>query len=282
VPARDLAWGHQWNGVKWVPVQPKQDAIMHAAGGLFASSRDLAKWIRWQLDEGRGQSVIPSSDFRSTHVDLVGGGLGVGGFGINCTGYSLGWSICTFGGVPMLYHGGTYPGNRTHLFLLPDQKVGVAISANSDGMTGTLGQFFMSVIASSLLGQADAADKAAQMIAGYKERVAKQAENRKNELAQSGADSRWAGWAWRPDAATLATYQGVYRNPLYGDLRIVRSGSQLIATVGVMKRTLRPAREGLFGMQPTTVEMWEPVQFSTEQGRIAKVTFDGQEYVRRP
>lgn len=281
IPAANLAWGHQWDGSKWVPVAPKQDAIMHAAGGLFASSRDLAKWIRWQLSEGEGQAAIAAADFRASRSDLSGGGLGEGGFGIECTGYGLGWSTCAFAGVPMLYHGGTYLGNRTHLFMLPELKVGVAISANSDGMTGTLGQFFMSVIASSLLGQPEAADRAAQMIAGYRERVGKQVENRRNELAASQSDSRWAGWTWKPDRSALAAYEGVYSNTLYGDLRIRRSDPGLEARLGVMGRRLRPAKEGLFAMQPTPVEMWEPVQFAMEGGRIARVTFDGREFVRR-
>lgn len=282
IPADRIAWGHQWDGDRWMPVRPKDDAIMHAAGGMFASSRDLAKWIRWQLGDGKGQRAIPGADFRATHVDLVGGGLGVGGFGIECNGYSLGWSVCTFAGKRMLYHGGTYTGVRTHLLMLPEQKVGVAISANSDGMTGTLGQFFMSVIASSLLGNPQAEEQAAQMIAGYRERVGKQVENRRNELAGSSADKRWGGWSWRPNDAALALYEGTYRNPLYGDLRISRSGSGLTAKVGVMRRSLRPAIEGLFGTQPTPVEMWEPVQFTMDGGKVSKVSFAGQEYSLRP
>jgi CubicO group peptidase (beta-lactamase class C family) len=280
VPPANLAWGHQWDGTKWVPVAPKQDAIMHAAGGTFASSRDLAKWIRWQLSDGEGQSAIPAADFRATKVDLVGGGVGEGGFGIECKGYGLGWSTCSFAGAPMLYHGGTYSGVRTHLFMLTDQKVGVAISANSDGMTGTLGQFFMSVIASSLLGQPEAGDRATQMIAGYRERVGKQVDNRKKELAQSLADPRWAGWAWAPDRTALAAYEGRYRNPLFGELLVRRSGSGLEATVGVKQRLLRPAKEGLFGTQATPVEMWEPVQFTVAAGKVDRVSFDGQEFTR--
>ncbi|HEX6218932.1 MAG TPA: serine hydrolase [Sphingomicrobium sp.] len=281
IPADRIAWGHQWDGSKWIPAKPKDDAIMHAAGGMFASSRDLAKWIRWQLAEGRGQSAIAPADFRATHTDLVGGGLGEGGFGISCNGYSLGWSICTFAGEQLLYHGGTYTGARSHLFLLPKQKVGVAISANSDGMTGTLGQFFMSVIAASLLGQPEAAERAAQMVAGYRERVAKQVENRARERAGSEADPRWSGWAWRPDRAALAAYEGTYRNPLYGDLRVKRAGEGLNARLGVMDRMLRPAQPGLFGMQPTPVEMWEPVQFTSDRGKVVSVTFNGRQFTRQ-
>ena len=112
---------------------------MHAAGGMFASSRDLAKWIGAQIRFGEGQSTIARSDFEATHVDLTNGGLGEGGFGINCEGYSLGWSLCTYQGQRMLYHGGTYTGVRTHLFMLPAHKTGVAIIANQAGEVDSAG-----------------------------------------------------------------------------------------------------------------------------------------------
>ena len=281
VPPAQLAWGHQWDGTKWITVQPKGDAIMHAAGGLFASSRDLARWIHAQLRAGRGQTAIKSADFEATHVDLVAGGVGEGGFGIKCDGYSLGWSLCTYQGQQMLYHGGTYPGVRTHLFMLPKYNVGVALCANSDGMTGTLGQFFMSVIAASLIGDPKAKDYAAEMIAGYRERVGKQVENRIRESASSEADARWSGWAWKPDAPTLATYEGVYHNDLLGDLEVRSDGTRLAAALGFMRRELRPASVGLFGARATPVALWEPVRFTGSGGKITGVEFDGKTFWRQ-
>src|SRR5205085_1545513 len=120
-PPAQIAWGHQWNGHAWVPVPPKRDSIMHAAGGLLSSPRDLAKWIHWQLRDGAGQTELSQADFRVTHADVAGEGLGPGGFGIDCNGYGLGWSICQFEGEQLLYHGGTYDGVRSHLFLLPQR-----------------------------------------------------------------------------------------------------------------------------------------------------------------
>jgi CubicO group peptidase (beta-lactamase class C family) len=279
IPAAQRAWGHQWDGKAWVPVPPKDDAIMHAAGGMFASSRDLTKWIRWQLELGRGQSDVTAADFRATHVDLTDHGLGEGEFGIKCEGYSLGWSLCTYEGAKMLYHGGTYAGVRTHLFMLPEQRVGVALCANSDGMTGTLGQFFMSVIASSLLGKPDAADRAALLISGYKEHVGKQIANRIRERDESEAEKQWGGWSWKPAAAALAAYQGVYHSDRAGDLEVRFDGTRLTADLGVMHRELRPALPGLFAARTTSVELWEPVRFSSAAGKDG-VEFSGETFVR--
>ena len=280
IPPDRLAWGHQWDGAKWVPVQPKSDAIMHAAGGSFATGRDLAKWIRWQLRLGKGQSAIPRADFEATHRDLVAGGVGEGGFGIKCDGYALGWSLCTYQGQEMLYHGGTYPGVRTHLFMLPKHDVGVAIVANSDGMTGNLGQFFMSVIAASLLGDPKAPELAAQMVAGYRDQVGKQVENRIKGRAESEADPRWAGWAWQPDRSALAAYEGVYHSDTFGDLEVRLAGDRLQVALGVMRRDLRPAAEGLFAARATPVERWEPVRFTLADGKVTGVDFAGKSFKR--
>ncbi len=43
VPAKVLAWNHQWDGERWLSTPPKPDALMHAAGGLYASSADMAR-----------------------------------------------------------------------------------------------------------------------------------------------------------------------------------------------------------------------------------------------
>ena len=280
VPAERVAWGHQWDGQAWVPIQPKDDSIMHAAGGLFASSRDLAKWIRWQLALGAGQEAIPSDDFLATRTDLAAGGIGEGGFGISCNGYSLGWGLCTFEGERLLYHGGAYTGVRTHLFVLPERNVGVALLANSDGMTGGLGQFFMSAIASSLLGKPEAPERVAQMIAGYRDRVARQVANRKNEAAANEADSRWGGWAWQPGPDQLARYVGTYRSDRFGDLVVRSNGGQLTASLGVLRRDLRPAAEELFAVRATPVELWEPVKFVVAAGKVEGVDFAGKTFAR--
>jgi len=280
VPPGRLAWGHQWDGSEWVPVEPKPDAIMHAAGGLFATPHDLAKWIGWQLGLGAGQAAIQAADFKASRVDLTNHAVDEGDFGIKCNGYSLGWWLCTFEGAQFIYHGGTYTGVRTHLFFLPAQKVGGALLANSDGMTGNLGQAFMAVIASSLLGKPDAAARAQQMIATYRDNVAKQVANRLKGSAESAADPKWHGWTWKPDASELARYEGVYHSDLYGDLEVRLNGSRLTAALGVMRRELRPAAEDLFGARATPVEEWEPVRFSQTAGHVAGVEFTGESFAR--
>jgi CubicO group peptidase (beta-lactamase class C family) len=59
-PAKVLAWNHQWDGTRWLATSPKPDVLMHAAGGLYASSADMARWLRANLRQ-RSPSGRPSS-----------------------------------------------------------------------------------------------------------------------------------------------------------------------------------------------------------------------------
>jgi CubicO group peptidase (beta-lactamase class C family) len=268
IPRRDLAWGHRWSGASWIPLEPKPDAIMHAAGGLFLSSRDAARWMRLQISDGKGQSALHTQDFQFTRSDRSGGGLGEGDHGISCDGYGLGWSLCTFQGTPLLYHGGSYEGIRTHMF---------------DGMTGGLGQEFMAVIASSLLGRADSQARAETMVAGYGARVARQIENRLKAVAESEADPQWDGWRWAPDELGLRSYEGVYHSDLYGDLEVRLSGGSLVASHGVVQRVLRPAMPNRFAARADAVSPWSPVAFEvTAGGAPAAVTFQNRRFERSP
>ena len=118
------------------------------------------------------------------------------------------------------------------------------------------------------------------MIGTYRDNVAKQVANRLKASAESAADPKWNGWAWKPDASELARYEGVYHSDLYGDLEVCLNGSRLTAALGVMRRELRPAAEDLFGARATPVEEWEPVRFSQTAGHVAGVEFTGESFAR--
>jgi CubicO group peptidase (beta-lactamase class C family) len=279
VPRADLAWGHRWNGSEWLIVQPKNDAIMHAAGGTFVSSRDMARWIRIQLAEGAGANGFTAADFRFTKQKLAD--QNEGDYGINCDGYALGWHLCGFVGERLFYHGGTYDGVRTHMILVPRLRTGLAVMANSDSQTGNLGFELMASILARLLGHdEDAAKRVAAMTARYPERVRKQVEHRLSRAAASEADASWGGWKWAPNAATLRRYEGIYHNDLWGDVEVRLERGELIAWRGVRRRVLRPAVPDLFGARLDMLDPYTPVSFTAAPGGMTAIKIEGQEYRR--
>jgi CubicO group peptidase (beta-lactamase class C family) len=279
VPRADLAWGHRWNGSKWLPVPPKEDEIMHAAGGMFVSSRDLARWLRVQIAEGRGVSGLQPADFKLTKMKLAD--QNEDNFGMKCDGYAIGWALCDFMGERLYFHGGTYDGVRTHLILLPERRAGVAIMANSDSATGGLGFEFLGAIICSITGKdSEAARRVEAMTGRYPERVAKFAARRHAGGLASEAEAVWGGWKWSPDRAALHRYEGVYHSDLWGDVEVRAQNGALIAFQGVMRRTLRPASPALFGTRLDELDPYQPVRFTTSAGAISAMQLNGRSFQR--
>jgi CubicO group peptidase (beta-lactamase class C family) len=279
VPVADLAWGHRWNGTDWMVVPPKDDAIMHAAGGTFISSRDMARWMRVQLGAGRAGGAFTPADFEFTRKRLANQDRDE--HGIRCDGYALGWHLCGFMGARLLYHGGTYDGVRTHMIVVPDLGAGIAVLANSDSLTGDLGFQMMATVLAGLLGQdAEAARRLTAMTAPYAQRVRTQVTGRLSRAAASEADPVWSGWSWRPDRQALRRYEGVYHNDLWGDLEVREEDGTLVAWRGSRRRALRPAEADLFGTRMDVLEPYIPVTFTPGARRAVAIKIDGQEYRR--
>jgi CubicO group peptidase (beta-lactamase class C family) len=261
VPQADLAWGHRWDGSKWLVVEPKHDAVMHAAGGMFVSSRDAARWMRVQLSDGKGVAGFVRADFELTRKKLAVEDSEHAG--IRCDGYALGWHLCTFMNESVLYHGGVYDGVRTHMFLLPKQRAGFALLANSESQTGFLGHAFGAAIIASVTGaDAEAAKRVQAIEKDYPARVQKQADALRATAAKSEAEPRWRGWTWKPDAVALLRYQGLYHSDLWGDVEVRPSGTGLVAWMGTMRRALRPAAPDLFAIRLDALEEFQPVSFT--------------------
>jgi serine-type D-Ala-D-Ala carboxypeptidase/endopeptidase len=93
-----------------------------AAYGLYSTASDMAKYIRWQLNEST--QVI-----RLAH-ELIQGDA--------ASGEALIWNVASDHGSRMLWHGGGTFGMTSQVVLYPDEKEGFALLAN-DTCTGTEG-----------------------------------------------------------------------------------------------------------------------------------------------
>jgi len=87
-----------------------------AAWGLYSTPADMARYVRWQLDES--QPAI-----RLAHRPLI-------------EGQGLIWNLATANGERMLWHGGGSFGMTSQVVLYPDAREGYALLAN-DSCDGT-------------------------------------------------------------------------------------------------------------------------------------------------
>ncbi|MBK6939511.1 MAG: serine hydrolase [Planctomycetes bacterium] len=117
-----------------IAVPHKSDRTMHAAGGLGTTPNDAARWLSFQLGDGRvnGKVVLSPeglADLR-TRRSTVERDTILPWFSID--GFALGWQTCTYRDRPAFGHGGGYTGATSFFLFVPENRVGVAVLLNRD------------------------------------------------------------------------------------------------------------------------------------------------------
>ncbi|MEW6994220.1 serine hydrolase [Colwelliaceae bacterium MEBiC 14330] len=135
---------------KSLPLE-KQDVTMHAAGGMYASSNDLAKFLMVQLNQGKlkDKQVFPASVvLKSQQQQVV---TEAKYMDIARTGYAWGWYTGEYKGHNMLHHFGGFSGTHAHLSFMPDQKLGLAVINNEDFLSSRLTSIIADYVYGKLL-----------------------------------------------------------------------------------------------------------------------------------
>lgn len=271
-----VALGHQWRIDGFHPVR-KSDALMHAAGGIVSSPRDMARWLQAWLRQDGG--TIPPSSFLVASTPISFGEDG--SEGITCTGYALGWHICDAGGAAVHLHGGGYPGVRAVMGWSQDLDAGIAVLTNSDSMTGGLSAQLLRIFFSALADPAAELPEPAVFAQRYAERVRTLAENRKREVAESRALAQWGGWSWSPDEAQLRAIAGPYRNPRLGRMVVSFGAEGLVAELGELNLRLEPAAANLFAAIESPLSPPEPLRVeAAADGRPAAILWSDERFIR--
>lgn len=111
-----LVTGHGRDGA----ATPYHLANAGAAYGLYSTPADMAKYVRWQLDER-------STVIRRAHAPLIGD---------DSEGEALIWNLARDHGARMLWHGGGTFGMSSEVMLYPETAEGYVLLAN-DSCAGT-------------------------------------------------------------------------------------------------------------------------------------------------
>ena len=279
-----LAYNHQWLGPAqgWRVVEPKPDAIMHAAGGMMTSPRDLGRWLRLQLG-GAAPAGFDVAAVEAAHA--IGAQVqrtARNAYELPCVGYAFGWNVCDFEGHVLYIHGGSYTGARSIMAFSPDLGVGIGVFSNADNATGwltsrTVVQFFQ-----YLVDHPQAASWATTRQRMYPQRVAVQLHDQRERQAQVRAQPLWQAWAWHPDAAARAAYAGRFRGERLPVEAVVASEADLLRLrIGALDRALQPAAVDLFGAQAGPLDVAEPLRFLRDaNGQLSGFEFDGERYLR--
>ena len=252
----------------------KTDQTMHAAGGMYTTATDLARWLEVQINDGRldGRQVFPAEVVRETHRRHAEANTEYGPFGRH--GYGLGWYDGSYDGDRLIHHFGSFAGFFAHTSFMPEHNLGVAVVANEEGAGGRLATLVATYLYDRLLEKPDVEaryatqlDKLVGALRQHQQRVAAQRAER-------------ASWAWTLSAPPEA-YAGTYVSPLYGTAVVTVEGGAPALTMGVLHAVSTPYTE------PDTVRVelvpgqGEVVAFElNDQGEVTRLRYDGAVFER--
>ena len=213
----------------WRELRPVAPLTWHnnsAAGGVYSSVNDMARWMNVQLDGGRlpGTDKRLFGDKRQQQMWSIVTPQPVANPAVpelapmkpNFAGYGEGWSLSDYRGNKLVWHTGGWPGMVSRVTLVPEQKLGVVVLTNQE-----VGAAFNAVTYSVLDAMLGA--PAHDWVDAYAKAVAK---------GRSNADEQWDKHvAARVEGSTpslpLTGYAATYRDRWYGDVIVEQHGDAL-------------------------------------------------------
>lgn len=195
----------------------KADANMHAAGGHFATARDLARFVAAHASGGRvdGVQVFRPEMMASAHrkqIDQTQRSWPFDRFG-----WGYGWDLSTYGDETIVHRFGGFSGYRSHMSFMPSRGIGVVVLVNGSGPATTAADVMATYIYDRVNGTPNG--NAAQKLRMTD--LQARADAFKASLAIAARRAR-VGPLQRP----LQDYTGVYENFKYGRMewRIAADG----------------------------------------------------------
>jgi CubicO group peptidase (beta-lactamase class C family) len=108
------------------------------AGGVSSSARDLAEWVRLQLNQGQwnGKQIVNATALAETHKPEICRNPVDAAPPSECPGdqyYGLGWDVGTnpLGHLQLSHSGAFFLGAATSVYIIPDEHLGILVLSNS-------------------------------------------------------------------------------------------------------------------------------------------------------
>lgn len=249
----------------------KTDATMHAAGGMFATAGDLAKFVAAQLPGVK--SLLPAEVISQSQQTQVTTDSSYGDF--QRSGYAFGWYSGPYKGEVMLHHFGGFPGYSAHLSLIPARQTGLVILHNEDMLSRDLNNLIADYCYGLLLGDA-----------GTKARVKAGFTKLEQKLAQLPAmkQAQQQKIAGRKTLLSLpaAAYVGRYQHPQLGEMTLsLNAQQQLVFRWGALQANATgfdTADELRLELVPNSGEV---VKFGVEQNEVRQLTLSGMTFSKQ-
>jgi len=231
-PGANVATGHaKYDFRDLKPVPPLAWSNASAAGGIYSSAHDMAKWLRVQLAGGRlppgpeGEerrlfrperqsemwalvTPMPISEPRVEALKVTRP---------NFRGYGLGWDLSDYRGQKLVAHTGGWPGQVSKVVLVPALGLGVVVLTNQE--SGAAFQAISWRVLDAYLGA-----PATDWVTAYAEAV----RGSRDSADESWAKAQAARAADSRPSLPLARYAGTYRDPWRGEVYLTERDGRLV------------------------------------------------------
>lgn len=204
---------------------------IEAAGAIWSTAGDMAKWVRFLLDSGRvnGTRLVSEQSFREVLKPQVVGPPG--GFYPTSRVIRPHWETYGFGffeedyrGKFVAYHTGSLAGRTAIIGLIPDERMGVYVLGNLDHAEFRHALMYKAFDLFAGTAETPARDWSAEFLKLYGD-AEKQAD-----AARAARDaSRVMG---TKPSLPLEKYAGTYSHPAWGDLSVTMDGGALHLAIG--------------------------------------------------
>jgi CubicO group peptidase (beta-lactamase class C family) len=275
VPAGEIALCHPRSAGAWRPSPPKPAILMSAAGGMFASGRDTARFIQLFATDGASErNAIPRAVLRRTWARQSVQDRTV--LGMKRDGYGLGWDLGSYEGHRFVARSGGYAGCRAVAFFLPESGFGIVVLTNGDVAANAHNIAIFSAAVDLWTGKAGVEERNRRRIADYQDVAAR-------EVARVDAgDARLA--RVRPlDAIVWRSAAGLYVNDRLGTIQVRLDRAELKLRLGVSSGRLMwiGGDEFLAVVDPDPGP--EALRFERgPNGNITALIVDDDRFSRRP
>jgi CubicO group peptidase (beta-lactamase class C family) len=187
------------------------------AGSINSNSTDMARWLRFLLNDGIVQydTLITRDRLRETMAPFIlVSGNGDDDEYMNSS-YGMGWRVSEYREHRIVYHGGAIGAYRAYVILLPDDNIGVVSLINANRSQ------FNTVVAYNAIDRLISLD-----LVPWSRRFGRN--------VQSSSSNE--GCATHPRLTRpLDAYTGVFEHPAYGEIEFIRRGNRIaISRYGVL------------------------------------------------
>jgi len=197
------------------PIDREWAEVANAAGGIYSSVTDMAKWVIMQMNDGKyadGKTLFSKQEHDEMwSLQTIINPTIPNTYNTHFGGYGLGWFLSDVKGYKQVSHTGGLAGIVTQVTLFPEMKLGIIVFTNQQ--SGAAFSAITNTIKDSYLGM-PYKDRVKQYHDGV---VANESEAKKitDEIAADIAKAQKA--TSKPD---INNFIGTYRDKWLGDITI--------------------------------------------------------------